>query len=492
MKKITFFMFAIMCSIQLINAQNNYCNPLINPQLLDPTGRPVSTFFEPSVALDPNATEPDDDFYDDQFADKKYVYKVVFHVIRKSDHTRQTGDVGEPEIMNAVRDMNLNYNQFNIFFKYGGFDYVDSDDLVGSKQHTQLMSIFASAIIPNAFNIVIMDGDVIDVVNGQNVNVPAGSFFVGTAVFVNTFGMNTTRIVSHEIGHCFNLKHDFLEGEHVVRDQSLIGYNALDFDGGDRVHDTPATKIWPDDQYVNGVYEGGDYDGNEALDINNPERYYKTHHPRNNNLLHVHDGADLASGYFLTPGQGHRIRYYLSFDQTEEYNTFVAAEVPMAELFQPFESMSFAGDGEIIIEKDDDVATVCHPRVNVHRFQKGFNYIFSIDAGSQDIFAVPDDLMAIVGPTGPFNVKIAELEEDGTGVAEVVGTDGLICEDEEFQAGLIYALGMLGATPINIIQLNEMQVKDPHQYEQLLAQYYNVVKKITTSGAILEKVIYKP
>jgi len=51
---------------------------------------------------------------------------------------------------------------------------------------------------------------------------------------------------------------------------------------------------------------------------------------------------------------------------------------------------------------------------------------------------------------------------------------------------------MIGSAPITVKQLNEIQVKDPALYEQMLEQYYNVIKKITSTGAVSEKIIYKP
>lgn len=66
---------------------------------------------------------PDERQYVDNYPDKQYVYKLVFKIIRDNYGNRITGFVGEAQAMNAIRDLNLSFNPFNIFFKYGGFEY---------------------------------------------------------------------------------------------------------------------------------------------------------------------------------------------------------------------------------------------------------------------------------------------------------------------------------------------------------------------------------
>ena len=44
---------------------------------------------------------------------------------------------------------------------------------------------------------------------------------------------------------------------------------------------------------------------------------------------------------------------------------------------------------------------------------------------------------------------------------------------------------------ITVQELNELQVKDPELYNQLLEQYYYILKKVTASGAEVKTVFYK-
>ena len=54
------------------------------------------------------------------------------------------------------------------------------------------------------------------------------------------------------------------------------------------------------------------------------------------------------------------------------------------------ETTEIPGPVVSIGEKNDDTATVCHARIHVDRFQKGFNYFFK-DLSTGEILLTPDD-----------------------------------------------------------------------------------------------------
>lgn len=65
------------------------------------------------------------------------------------------------------------------------------------------------------------------------------------------------------------------------------------------------------------------------------------------------------------------------------------------------------------------------------------------------------------------------------------------CNFESYVSGTIYSMEVLGSMNITVKQLNELEVKDPELYNNLMTQYYYTLKKITTSGAKTEKTFYK-
>lgn len=483
MKKILLTLTFLILSASTFG-QHTYCHPSIWPYG-DPDGRPINFAFEPQA---PTAETPDETAYPDTHPEKQYVYKVVFHVVTDENHQRSTGNVGESEVMDAIRDLNLAYNQFDIFFKYGGFDYFADSSLQGDIGEVDLLATFPSITNEDWFHITILDGDI---VNQTGEHVPGKGYQWSTVAFVSFDGLTNSRVLPHEVGHCFYLYHDFSTDEHVTRIAFNAGYNAPI--SGDRVWDTPASKIWEMNQYnSNWEYVGSDIDTNILLPANDTERFYKTYAPRLNNFMHVHDGNSLQAGYFFTPGQGRRMRWAMDYAIANNYPMYAHAEVDVKELYQPFDSQEIAGDIVSVSDKDDETAIVCRERIRIDRFQKGFNYTFSGLAVYEngEIINVPNDLTVIGDQTDNYNVRIAQVGEQVEEV-EVICTRGPICSEEEFESGFVFVLGMIGS-PIDIIELNQIQTRNPALYLELLQQYYNVVRRITTTGAVSDKIIYKP
>jgi hypothetical protein len=87
------------------------------------------------------------------------VYNIYYWGIRKDDGT---GNVlfTENAVLEATANLNIAFNPFNIFFKYRGFDYINSTefyvmenpgdfgDLLTSSQYTNY-------VYPNSFNVYV-------------------------------------------------------------------------------------------------------------------------------------------------------------------------------------------------------------------------------------------------------------------------------------------------------------------------------------------------
>ena len=124
-------------------------------------------------------------------------------------------------------------------------------------------------------------------------------------------------------------------------------------------------------------------------------------------------------------------------------------------------------------------------------FQKGFNQTFGNFNSGNNISTAPDEIAVITGQTDNYDVKIEQVIDQHETV-EVICTHGPICTQEEFEYGVIYMLGLMGSVPITTKHLNKIQAKDRELYESVLEQYYNVLRRVTVSGVISEKIIYKP
>ena len=506
--KIAFSLVVILLCKTTAYSQFMNCQEIYNPDIqTNNVVNAVPAFPSPSSTATPLSGEnPDDARYIDTQHSKKYVYRVIYHIVRNGAGVRYTGDVGENECMNSIMNLNVTYNQFNIFFKYGGITYEDKDELVGDLWQGQITapnSPFRPLYDKKNFHIFILDGDMLSLDQTTNTVsvIPGYGPLISTTSFYTFAGFNTARVVIHEVGHNFYLYHDFknygssFAGEHVTRNYvdplSQTGYNASG--SGDQIHDTPATKIWGTDQYNElGIYHGLDIDANMSLAATNINRLYKTEQPRNNNVMHVHEGHDYESGYYLSPGQGKRIRWVLAVDQSAGYHYYSDAEIPFEELYKPFETVSFIESTIIrVTDNGDGTADVCRNRNVKSRFQKGFNYNFYV---GDELLAQsnPNELKELNGFIFSYNkVLLNQYSSTYTFDKDPECNRFLICTTEPFIRGTVFSTEILGSMNITVQELNELQVKDPELYNQLLEQYYYILKKVTASGAEVKTVFYK-
>lgn len=492
-------LFNLLCFVivTISNAQTAGC-----AELPFTGAQSSATSFPITPTALPSNSNPDATAYPDPYQGHPWVFEVRFHIIRNSNGIRQTGDVGEAEAMNVIRDFNLNFNQFLLFFKYGGYDYLDDDDLVGDKYASEIQNVFSSVLTTHYIQVCVLDGNILE--NGTGNIIPGASTVGGPWTFFSYAGLTTSRIPSHELGHCFKLKHlyanccatpdniEALGSEHVIRDFGAPSYNALGT--GDNVHDTPAARNWQlSDFNPAGYYVGGEIDYNNDLPTTSIERFYKYKNPRVNNLMNVHTGSDLALGYFFTPGQGKRMRWAIAQDYDGYFGGYSLAMRPLSVLYEPFEDLDIAGDNVVsVTDNGNGTAKVCRPWAKKHRWQKGFNYTFKAPDGSIMLQSQPNDLVELSGLTGNYSISIQQLNPLDEREIEVICTRGVICTDEEYIGGLLINVEVLGSMNMTVTQLTAIQAKDPLLFEQIMEKYYNVLKRITTSGAEEQQIIYKP
>ncbi len=471
-----------------------------NPFVPDSDGRAPS-FLQPTMnSNSEEAADPDTVSYPDAFPTKKWVFNTVFKIIRDDNGIRATGDVGENQVMDRIRDLNLAFNQFNIFFKYGGLEFIDMTALTGDQNFSDLSDNFIEPYwTQDCFCIFVLDGDILTTdLDGTVTNTPGLGYLLGGISFFNTLAINSTRIVNHEVGHNFYLRHDFANYgdpfgcEHVIRNTQDSSYNADDH--GDWIHDTPATKIWDISEYdqVTGFYEGGDIDCNNSLSSGDPDRFYKTGNARINNFMHWHPGDDLSDGYYFSPGQGKRMRWVIATDIIQNYGIYSPLRVEVEALYQPFDVYETGGDAIVsVTDNNDGTANVCRNRVRNDRFQKGFDATYYNMDDTPITSSTPDQLQVILGRTSDYKVKIYQVDPNITEIVSVICTRGVVCTDEVYVGGVLISTAILGSMNITVQQLTEIQLNDPELYNNLMENYYHILKKQTTSGAESKVVIYK-
>lgn len=421
----------------------------------------------------------------------KHVFNVRFHVVYNDDGVTRTNNsgtaglqIGENEVLNAIKHLNINFNQFNIFFKYYGYDKINNSNYLSNGNYgTALANMRSNHSIPDAFNIFIVNA-----VTGASA--VAGYYFpyssFDDAAFV------TPWILCHEMGHSFGLLHTFFEGsggcEHAARFYDPFASPALQFNAdtkGDQIVDTHAFGNMSSVHFNNCNYIGGtiDCEGTQILPAT-VNGYFIAGPPRNNFMSSPDD--DNCVRYF-TPGQGVRMRNALII-VPERYDP---TRNTIESLYKPFEEL-YVGGSTIISTEDlgNGNVIVCRNIQARHRFQPGFTYSFPDNDGVIDpMTATVNDTPLIINHDFNYGVIINQVDTLQRDV--LLCTRGEICEEENFVSGEDMITSFIGSYNFTIEQWDQLKVADPNLYDYLESNKYHIIKKITDKGTIVQVTVYK-
>lgn len=407
---------------------------------------------------------------------KKYVINVYFHIMNYTDGTNNspnTHEYGIADVMRAVRMLNVSYNQYNIFFKYVGFEIVNN---TAYSNHVWTYPLELNN--PEAFNIFFANlGEC-----------GSGCAFIGYTRSVLSYslieGPDAAFAFVHEIGHNLNLEHTYkdfnADCEHVTRDVNNPSYNANT--KGDKVADTPAQSPMVPADFSNCTYNYNTLRTDcQGIPYENVDR-------RN------YMGLDHQQSYceHFTPGQVERMKQYL---ENPLYPAYALTYNDVSSLYEPYNEVLVPGNTIISTEESSDGSgvIVCRNYIFKRSYQEGFTYDFyntepvdHLHANIYQLFTYNDR------PDHSIEVVINQVDPNVAVNSSTIST--LIpysCAQESYVSGIIYSMEVLGSMNITVQELTEIQVKDPEKYEMLMKQYYNILQKMTASGIIKEKVIYK-
>jgi len=176
-----------------------------------------------------------------------YIIKVFFHVMRKSDGT---GGQTQQEVTTAFNTLVSDYQPYNIRFVLLGTDEIKSDNqynqtnfFADANGNTDLngdgkFDVFSPNSHVNAIDIYLYANDKLNF--GLAANIPGSALVIGGNSF-NT-NLDSSHVLSHEIGHCLGLFHTFHGTDRVHEPNGCAEF----VDGsngttcGDFVQDTPA------------------------------------------------------------------------------------------------------------------------------------------------------------------------------------------------------------------------------------------------------------
>lgn len=450
----------------------------------------------------------------------KKVYNIYFHILTEEG---SVSSIGEAEVMNAVRNLNVAYNQFYIYFKYRGFDNIYSNEYLDIRTPGNTLSpslptandlhsysLQNNYQVNNSINIFVVH-NFYQINNGIETVLPG---FASLAMFNPNVGNNmpnifipqaffTTGVLVHEMGHLFGAEHTNKSGvgltpptsavcEYVNRTFSpdLYIYNATS--AGDGNADTYASPSEYEDADVdeNGVYIGGQRDcsgfafGTEGV-------LYKTYLVPIKNFMNVNRIEDIQFQGEFTYDQGVRFRSFI--DNPSVNSPLPLYETTVESLYEPFETTNIGGDVIISIEDlGNGYANVCRNLLEKHRFQEGFDYTFPENDGYPDLINVNINHIPVdINHTFDYPIIINQIDPIHPGTVRVVCTRGVVCAEEEFVSGTDLITDFIGSYNFTIEQWDTLKVNDPNLYEYLEANKYHIIKKETKTGVIYQVVIYK-
>lgn len=183
------------------------------------------------------------------------VLSIFFWGINRPDGTNDYPNRAH-DVLLAIANLNILYNQFNIFFKYKGFEEIDSPALTNDPNGYYILETTSQFYGLTAW--AAANGHKkSDAFNVYAYGWGTGFGGISPGYNVTTSGISSGNlkgvIMTHEIGHNLNLIHTRsskgINGERVTRDPNNPNYNA-DV-AGDRVTDTAANPGYrnPDGTY---------------------------------------------------------------------------------------------------------------------------------------------------------------------------------------------------------------------------------------------------
>lgn len=329
MKKTYIFLMLLLGTISVFSQTNDECECL---SIYDTLPIPQDMYSH-STQFD-KATNP------------HMIFNIKYWVLREDDGS-SINITEEDDILISVANLNRKYNEFNIYFKYYGFEYVDDNTAYYETRY---------GIIKDRFNELGLE-------TGNSLNVILHDLFTdGCSDWPGTFNMIyaphlTEWVLWHEIGYNFGLYHTWEKWhancEHVTRDPASPYFNATTH--GDRIVDTAA--ICSATLYNNYDYSICDFT-QQGYDCQDPPQPYDLDLVDLLNIMNINKPSNIYTcRTMFSTGQGVWMRETI----LGWPDIFVPVSASVSDLFEPY-------DGEY---------ELCNGNENHNpKFQPGFDYEF--------------------------------------------------------------------------------------------------------------------
>jgi hypothetical protein len=467
---------------------------------------------------------------------QRFVFNVKFHFVLATDGTNND-NLGEGAALRMIAQLNIRFNQHNIFYKYHGYDSINDSNFLVFGQNGAWFDTLRDRFInegvyeETALNVFVVHTGVQAASSTKDIYLSA---IIGDYMY--------NEVLLHEFGHTLGLFHieagsglplpnnasylydnlpicinpiDYVSynkitkpvfianvnSENVTRDPQNIHYNADNT--GDWVADTGACfsdftynfdRI-TNDQQSSGCNVYHFKEDSRVLDA--VGETYKNIDLLNRNFM-IGQSLNLKVENIdrFTTGQADRMKETILANTAggsllrQKLSRNADGTANIQPLYEPFQTSRLVTGIASTFDNGDGTAHVCKNYVSSnYMFQPGFDYEFPDNELPDLNFYTTDQTPLVETPHFNCPIKILQLSNDIMQVPTVCR--GFFCVDERFLYGTKYSTQVLGSMNITEEQLSEIQVKDPNLYDTLMSQYYHILKKITSSGAKVETIIYK-
>ncbi|MCF2873659.1 MULTISPECIES: M43 family zinc metalloprotease [unclassified Tenacibaculum] len=425
------------------------------------------------------------------FDDSKYVINVFFHIVNKDDGTREI-PIEESNIIEAITILNDKFNQFDIYFKFKGFNHINNSNKLTVFHGLQGQTPFGTfnelvqyskdinKYQDDSFNIFIVDK-----IFNNNIQ------FIKYSGMANRNGVNTviddeyllTSTLPHEIGHNLSLLHTY---------HNWNSSNCELAHANDHVDDTAPSTTYDSSEVDSdcSTYTGTNNNSKCNIEFSNI--------PANNFMSSSTLPCRSLENAVFTKGQGDKMRTAIRENSDTKFAKVMNS---LESLYEPYASKIILGE---VTHTEPDPNNFGNeivyrtPSKIVHKFQKGFDYEFYHTQAPCDTpgkLRLEHTVSKDETPEDTGYIRAVKIKQLGNNIIVYTCLGGFKAKNSNsvpITSVTITSKESLGDSyyKTQTLGLNDIKT-NPYYERELPPNKYYFIKKVLENGMQIKRTIYK-